>query len=531
MKRKLGAILAGCAVALLLVNPLMAHPLGNFSINRYTAIDARPNGIFLQHVLDLAEVPTFQETGHLAPEEMKPHLERRVGEWLRGLRLTADGAAVPLVPTAIRVACLEGAGGLPVLRIEADLLPRFAESGRSGSKVHLIYRDLNFADRAGWKEIVVSGGAVLSSSVSAHDRGSNHLRVYPEKLLSAPPNVTEAIFAIRLDAPRHAATPAAASTMRFDLSLCRRNGGAGLTGSPSSRSGGETKDFGTLFRKMAGGRLDPGVLTVALLGAFLLGAYHALTPGHGKTILAAYFVGSRGTPGQALLLGLVTTLTHTSGVFLLGLATLFASRFIVPEQLYPILSALSGLMLLGVGASLFWRRLRTLRQAGHRTVVGPHEHHHQHKHAHGHHDHVHGHDHDHDSDHHHGHTHAPAGDVRARDLIALGVTGGLLPCPSALVVMLASISVGQVGLGLGLITTFSVGLASVLIAGGLLMVYARSFMERLLNRGAPGGQAPSRWLALARPVLHRLPVVSAAVVALLGLVIILQSGMSVGLGR
>ncbi|MGH7429259.1 MAG: hypothetical protein ACREJ4_13030, partial [Candidatus Methylomirabilaceae bacterium] len=179
MKRRLGAILAGCAVALLLATPLMAHPLGNFSINRYTAIDARPDGVFVEYVLDLAEVPTFQETGHLAGEEMKRHLERRIDEWLRGLRMTADGAAVPLVPTAIRVACLEGAGGLPVLRVEADLLPRFAESGGSGFEVRLIYRDTNFLDRAGWKEIVVSGPAVLASSVSAQDRGSNRLRGYP----------------------------------------------------------------------------------------------------------------------------------------------------------------------------------------------------------------------------------------------------------------------------------------------------------------------------------------------------------------
>ncbi|MGQ0548210.1 MAG: nickel/cobalt transporter [Armatimonadota bacterium] len=524
----LGAVLAACSIPLLLAAPLLAHPLGNFSINRYTAIEARSDGVFIQYVVDLAEVPTFQETAHLAGDEMEPHLARRVSQWLPGLRMTADSAAVPLIPTAVRVTCLEGAGGLPVLRIEADLIPRLTASAGGAPSLRFVYRDTNFPDRAGWKEIVVSGPAVLTSTVAAQDRGTNALRVYPQKLLNdAPPSIVEAIFEVRLNgtrlaAPRVSATPG----MTFDLTRCRRQATAGTTaGSAGPRSGSETTAFGTLFRQLAGGRLDPGLLTVALLGAFLLGAYHALTPGHGKTILAAYFVGSRGTPGQALLLGFVTTLTHTSGVFLLGLATLFASRFIVPERLYPILSGLSGLMLLGVGGSLFWRRLRTLRQAGRGTVVTPHEHHRQHHHTHGHHDHGEQHLHA------HGHTHAPAGDVRARDLIALGVTGGLLPCPSALVVMLASISVGQVGLGLGLITTFSVGLASVLIAGGLLMVYVRSFMERVLNRGAPGGQAPSRWLALARPVLHRLPVVSAAVVALLGLVIILQSGMSVGLGR
>jgi len=474
--RWLRAVLVACGIPLLLAVPVLAHPLGNFSINRYTAIEAGPDGVFIQYVLDLAEVPTFQEVGHLRGNEIEDHLARRGGEWLRGLRITANGAAVPLSATAVRVTCLEGAGGLPVLRLEADIVPRIIGLASAGSKVRLVYRDTNFVDRAGWKEIVASGPAVQTSSVPAQDRGTNRLRVYPEKLLNQPPpSVVEAIVNVRLNSSGLGASrTATAPEMVFDLERCRRQGAAGTTGAPTGRRpASEAAAFGTLFRQLAQGRLDTGVLSVALLGAFLLGAYHALTPGHGKTILAAYFVGSRGTPGQALLLGLVTTLTHTSGVFLLGLATLFASRFVVPERLYPILSGLSGLMLLGVGASLFWRRLR---------------------HAHGHHEHAHAHHHDHDSRHHgHGHAHIPAGDVKARELIALGVTGGLLPCPSALIVMLGSISVGQVGLGLALITTFSAGLAGVLIAGGLLMVYARSFMEGLLDRGALG-RLPSRWL-------------------------------------
>jgi ABC-type nickel/cobalt efflux system permease component RcnA len=256
-----------------------------------------------------------------------------------------------------------------------------------------------------------------------------------------------------------------------------------------------------------------------LLGAFVLGAYHALTPGHGKTVLAAYFIGSRGTPSQAVLLGGVTTLTHTSGVFLLGVAALLASRYVVPEKLYPWLSVLSGMMLLVVGVSLLRRRLRALGQSGHTHG----------RHHHGE-DHTHGHDHHHGDGHDHGHAHLPAGEVRARDLITLGITGGLLPCPSALVVLLAAMSVGQVGLGLALIIAFSVGLAGVLTGGGLLMVYAQSFMTGVIHSGRRG-RATAGWLALLRPAVQRLPILSAAAVALLGLAIVIQTVVSTGFMR
>jgi ABC-type nickel/cobalt efflux system permease component RcnA len=261
--------------------------------------------------------------------------------------------------------------------------------------------------------------------------------------------------------------------------------------------------------------MDGRLLLVALLGAFVLGAYHAMTPGHGKTVLAAYLVGSRGTPGQAVLLGSVTTLTHTSGVFLLGLATLLASRYVAPEKLYPWMGVLSGLMLLAVGGSLLRSRLRR-------------HHHHDHAHHHNHHhDHEHdGHAHDHDHGHSHGHRHLQPGDaVRARDLITLGITGGLLPCPSALVVMLAAVSVGQVLLGLLLITAFSAGLAAVLTVVGLLLVYARTAVTKLVDRGHER-RVPSSALRLLRPAMQRLPVFSAAVVALLGLLIAVQSALS-----
>ena len=207
--------------------------------------------------------------------------------------------------------------------------------------------------------------------------------------------------------------------------------------------------------------------------AAVLGAFHALTPGHGKTIVGAYLVGTRGTWRHAVFLGLVVTATHTAGVYALGAVTLVASAWILPERLLPWLSAVSGLLVLGVGASLVRQRLEHAM--------------HGHTHAHG--DHVH---------HHHGpheqHSHVPPADMTPTlvNLVALGVSGGLLPCPSALVVMLGAIALGRTAFGLALILAFSVGLAAVLTAIGLVLVHARRLFDRLPLDGRFARFAPVR---------------------------------------
>jgi ABC-type nickel/cobalt efflux system permease component RcnA len=342
--------------------------------------------------------------------------------------------------------------------------------------------------------------------------------------LKSPPDETVAHFTVWRTGPSNVRPQLSGDTPSVNLSLSGCHVSAQAGGGPGSRAGGpryvaESTAFGALLKRLTGAHPDLQVLTIALVGAFVLGAYHALTPGHGKAILAAYFIGERGTPAQAAMLGGVVTLTHTSGVFLLGFVTLVASRYILPERLYPWLSVLSGIVLLGMGGSLFLCRLSTLR-AGR--------------------GHDHGHTHPHEPGRNHGHFHGPDrghdhrlpafGPLRARDLITFGVTGGILPCPSALVVMLAAISVGQITLGLALITAFSLGLAGVLTVGGLLMVYGRAFMTRLLERPATGGPRPG-WRSLVGPVLQRLPICSAAALALLGLLIIVQTVSATWIGR
>jgi len=229
------------------------------------------------------------------------------------------------------------------------------------------------------------------------------------------------------------------------------------------------------------------MIAVALGVAFVLGAAHALTPGHGKTIVAAYLVGSRGTLKHAAFLGAMVTFTHTVSVFLLGLATLFLFQYVVPQNVIRVLGAISGLSIVAIGGWMLFKRLR-------------HEHQHQHGHAHHHH-----HDDSHD------HQHLPD-EVSWSGLVALGVSGGLVPCESALVLLLSAIALRRAGLGLLLLVSFSVGLAIVLMGIGALVIYAKNWL-------------PAASRTSGNPFFRWMPVASAAVVLLVGL---LMTGVSLG---
>jgi ABC-type nickel/cobalt efflux system permease component RcnA len=245
--------------------------------------------------------------------------------------------------------------------------------------------------------------------------------------------------------------------------------------------------------------LSAWFLFTAALIAIGLGGLHALEPGHGKTIVAAYLVGSKGTARHAMLLGIIVTASHTAGVFALGAITLYASRYIVPEQLYPWLGALSGITIAGLGCYMLLRRL-----TGTAT------------------------DHSHTPGEAHGHwmfwkraagknaesTPASTNPVSAQtvsltQLFTLGITGGIIPCPAALIVLLSAFALHRIGLGFFLIVAFSIGLAAVLISFGMAMVYARRFMSRL----QVDGPLTRRWL----------PVASTGFITVLGLILAVQS--------
>jgi nickel/cobalt transporter (NicO) family protein len=259
-----------------------------------------------------------------------------------------------------------------------------------------------------------------------------------------------------------------------------------------------------LLAMLRAGELSVPLVVGALVAVMVWGAGHALTPGHGKTIVAAYLIGSRSTPWHALYLGLTVTLTHTLGVFALGLVALFASQYVLPEQLYPWLGATSGLIVVGLGVTLLWKRVRPLlarREHDHHHGVHyhgidhpdhPHEHQQLHDHGHGH---PHGHEQHHTQDHEHGLSHLPPGadgsPVTWRSLLGLGISGGLLPCPSALLLLVTAVSINRAALGMVLVVAFSLGLAGVLTTVGLLFVQGSRLVHQLPRVGTWGRLLPA----------------------------------------
>ena len=274
-----------------------------------------------------------------------------------------------------------------------------------------------------------------------------------------------------------------------------------------------------LARLIEQGDLGWSVLVIGLGVAFVMGAVHALSPGHGKTLVAAYLVGTRGTPKHAVFLGGMVTFTHTISVFLLGLVTLFLSQYVLPDKISTFLGAVSGIAIIWIGATLFFKRLRIARAHDSNDAQDQHHQHHHDEHDEGHHHdpangHTHAHEHTHEDYggvlvHRHGdghaHRHVPEGEISLGSLIALGASGGLVPCPSALVLLLSSIALGRVGLGLTLLVAFSLGLAGVLMAIGLVVVYAKHLL--------PDSRKTSQHAAF-----RLIPVASAAIIVCVGLI-------------
>jgi ABC-type nickel/cobalt efflux system permease component RcnA len=454
--KKLLVVLVALA-SLAVVASAAAHPLGNFTINRYSRVEPSGDRLYVLYVLDMAEIPTFQ-----AKPEVDSRGEAAYGASLANrlashVRASVGGRPVPLRAVKHVLAFPPGQAGLRTTRLEVLLSsPPLARGGT------LIYRDGNYSGRIGWKEIVVSpgSGARVSGSSAPSSSISHELLSYPKNLLQSPLDVTEASAQLapgRGDGSPPTLIPRSVLDQRVGVRAVSDGGFASLI----------TRDH-----------LSIGVILISLAIALFWGAAHALSPGHGKSIVAAYLVGQRGTPRHAFLLGAVVTITHTLGVFGLGLVTLLLSQFIVPDTLYPWLNLIAGLMVVGIGLSVLRSRLRKRRATAHA--------------------HHHGHDHEHGP---HTHTHDVPEGLSARNLIAVGVSGGLLPCPSALVVLLAAISLHRVAFGLVLIVAFSLGLAATITGIGLVAVYAKRVFNRMSMEGG---------------LVRLLPAVSALVILVAG---------------
>jgi nickel/cobalt transporter (NicO) family protein len=447
MRRVLAVLLAiaGASSLLALGDAAYAHPLGNFSVNHVSTVSVSDDRVDVRYVLDQAEIPTVQEEG-LSRAEV---LDRKRDEVERRLVLLVDGRRVALEPAGDpRLSFPPGAGGLRTTRLVLPLRATVDDPRR------VEFHDGTFPGRIGWKAVVSAPGegtAVRTGAPSGDP--TDGLRVYPQDLLSSPLDQRDATF--------------------------RVEPGAGTLIAPKAKGGdvaetrAESDGFAGLFEDAASGE---GVLVLLLLAAFGWGALHALSPGHGKAMVAAYLVGTRGTARHAIALGGTVTVTHTIGVFALGVVTLALSQYVLPEDLYPWLTLISGLLVVGVGGSVLRTRIRTARHARAHARIHGHEHNHSHDHGHA---------------HEHGHSHSHKHDLSWKGLLGMGTAAGLIPCPSALVVLLAAISQHEVALGLVLITAFSLGLAATLTGLGLVVVSARKWIPPSLAAGRLAAVLPA----------------------------------------
>ena len=477
--------------------------MGNFSINHYSGITIHSNTLAIRYIIDMAEIPTVSERaamdangdGKISEQERNGYLASAALRLRNGITLRLSGKLVVPAVKPVGLEFLPGAGGLLTMRITLDAVAASMHSlFDDGESVD--YQDGNYDARTGWKEIVLTpdiGLRIEDSNVSQTDL-SRQLTMYPADATIAPPQQTVAHFVIR----NHLGT-GAALTLRPGTAI---DSGKRQPASYVNSAGNTPRDAFT--QAIARGSLTTGLVLLGLAIAFAFGALHALSPGHGKAMMAAYLVGARGTARHAVLLGLVVTITHTIGVLALGLVMLFAARYVVPERLYPALSALSGLAIAVMGAILLRQRWSGSLPMGSE----------------------------------HGDDHTPncgeydniplssvgssaisripeqgiekrnRGPLSVRSLVALGITGGILPCPSALAVMLSAVALHRVAFGLILIVAFSAGLAVVLTSIGLCVVYMRGLTERISSRSK---------------LLQRLPVMSAAFVMLIGVFLVVKS--------
>ncbi|MCY7365754.1 MAG: high frequency lysogenization protein HflD [Frankiaceae bacterium] len=534
-------LLAAAALVVAVPSAASAHPLGNFTVNTADRLVVTADGLVVTHVVDLAEIPTVQlgqarsgvdvdDDGTLSGEELTAYAERECARTAEVLSLEVDGADVPLSVATASGTSRPGAAGLATTRIECT----YATEVRPEQAVS--FADPVALERNGWREVTAASlCGPLQGSTAPTTSPSDLLTAYPKDLLQSPLDVTRASFQVDAGAP------------------CTSAAAAGGVPTDEVAPRGVDRLTSTFTDFLGRTDLTLPFALVSVAASVLFGVLHAVAPGHGKTVMAAYLVGQRGTRRQALQLGAVVTFTHTASVLLLGLV-LSLGALAAPELVVPFTEVLSGVLLAFVGVYLAVLALRRLR--GGDDHEHPHEHEHdghdlphddhEHDHPHEDHDHPHddhGHDHPHDEDHDHppalvgvavavearpiahthggrAHTHAPLpdGPLSWKALAGMGVAGGLVPSPSALLVLLGATALGRAWFGVLLVIAYGVGMAVTLTLAGLLLLRARAVLDRrgwTLGRGAR--------------LVRLLPLGTAGVVVVVGLALVLR-GVLTGRG-
>lgn len=446
MRRTL-IVLGGCVLLALAGSGLAsAHPLGNFSINHYNGLTLYPDRVELHSVVDTAEIPTVQD-GQVPPDSRAGAAAKRCADVAAAVSVSVRGQHVRWTVDSATLAYPPGQAGLATTRLECELsgpaeLDRPAEIAITDS---LLLR------RPGWREITATGSGVrILDSPLPSASVSDELRGYPNDLLGSPLDVR-------------------AATLR----VTGGSGGAAESSTPPAGAGLLDRITGNLthlFTSTAGARdLTPVVGLLAVLLSLVLGASHALLPGHGKTVMAAYLAGRRGSVRDAILVGATVTATHTAGVLVLGLIVT-ATSAVAGEGVLRVLGVVSGFLVAIIGVGLLrtaWRALHSM-PAKPKVTALTHTHTHSDSHSH-----------DHKHTHWHGHHHGPGHRHGWAGLIGLGVAGGLVPSPSAMVVLLGAVALGRTWFGVLLVLGYGLGMAATLTAAGVLLVRLRDRLDRL----------------------------------------------------
>ncbi|WP_152628308.1 high frequency lysogenization protein HflD [Streptacidiphilus neutrinimicus] len=521
-----------------------AHPLGNFSINHYTGFVVHADHVDVLAVTDTAEIPTLQQTpavdtdhdGTESPAERAAWARARCTQTAGKLTVTAP-APMTFTVTASSFVYQPGQAGLRTSRLECRLR---APLNLAGGPLAFHVDTGADSTRVGWNEITAQGvGTHLQDSTVPQSSPSDELRHYPRDLLSTPLGDTRAQFTV---IPGQGTSTTSGNTPDTGL------------------AGGLTAGLEGLSRQLTGlaatRHLTIGIGLLAVLLSLILGAGHAMLPGHGKTVMAAYLAGKQGRARDAVTVGATVTLTHTAGVLVIGLClTTFSS--LAGDTVLNWLGVASGALVAAVGVKLLTDALRRPRGTTHPsdatspaatpamaalvgatepipgTTAGTHDRAPQDHDAHVHHD---PHHHHAGTDHHHTHgdaarphephrhgpfghhhSHAPAAPAQpftTRGLIGLGIAGGLVPSPSALVVLLGAIALGRTAFGATLVVAYGMGMAATLTAVGLLLV-------RLGDRLGPIRDRPA--FAVLRRIAPHTATLTAALVLIVGLGLMIRS--------
>ncbi len=503
LMRVAGRALALAILALIVLPAVvLAHPLGNFTINHYAGLRIEPDRITLDLVIDQAEIPAFQarqaldanEDGEVSDAELEAGRVPSCAALTDDLHLAVEGSSMEPELTAAGVELRPGVGGLSTLRLvcvfEAGLTAPIA----SGS--HVEFADTSYAGRLGWREIVVEGSGVAVTPVEGELRDSSisdRLQAYPADRLDDALTDERVVVAVSPGGAQlpPVAVPDASPVEAAPADPASVEGARPLAAVP----GGVGGEIPALFQTPD---LTPFVLLLSLATAAGLGAAHALTPGHGKSLMAAYLVGTRGTPVHAIGLGLSVSASHTLGILALAAVIVGAQGLLSPDLVVRTAPLLAAAGIVAIGS---WMLISELRRR-HAARTAGHDHGHDHEHGHEHDDRVH--DHDHIEPHSHGgvsHTHLPAKDtsVTWRSLFVLGLAGGLIPSTSALLILLGAIAGGRAAFGVVLVVAFGLGMAAVMTGVGLALILARGRMDGLAADSTLGRFRA--WLPLAAACL------------------------------